>query len=85
MQEAGSATKNREDKYQFDNVEREKTGGGKARHKEKKRDIPYAVRTPAVLGKTGREMRVAVKKRKGEGREKEKENEITRSYLICRR
>lgn len=28
MQEAGSATKNREDKYQFDNVEREKTGGG---------------------------------------------------------
>lgn len=37
MQEAGSATKNREDKYQFDNVEREKTGGGKARHKEKKK------------------------------------------------
>lgn len=53
--------------------------------KKKKKDIPYAVRTPAVLGKTGREMRVAVKKRKGEGREKEKENEITRSYLICRR
>lgn len=39
MQEAGSATKNREDKYQFDNVEREKTGGGKARHKEKKKKI----------------------------------------------
>ena len=40
MQEAGSATKNREDKYQFDNVERERererAGGGKARHGKKK-------------------------------------------------
>lgn len=87
MQEAGSTTKNREDKYQFDNVERERAGGGKARCKKKKKNIPYAARTAAALGKTERNASGGEKTRVREarGRKKEKENEITRSYLICRR
>lgn len=48
--------------------------------KKGKKDVPYAARsTPAVLGKTERNASG------GEKNEKEKENEITRSYLICRR
>lgn len=60
MQEAGSATKNREDKYQFDNVERERerervVEKRDTERKKGKKDVPCAARsTPAVLGKTER-------------------------------
>lgn len=62
MQEAGSTTKNREDKYQFDNVERERAGGGKARCKKKKKTFPTR-HAQQPLSEKPREMRVAVKKR----------------------
>lgn len=65
MQEAGSTTKNREDKYQFDNVERERerAGGGKARCKKKKKKTFPTRHAQQPLSEKPREMRVAVKKR----------------------
>ena len=76
MQEAGSATKNREDKYQFDNVERERereSGWWKsATRKEKRGKKTFPTRHAAhqPFSEKPREMRVAVKKTKRKKRTK---------------